>query len=1406
MYHMTGSLRMDKDRSHMTEEILNLTLEIIYLLTGEDCTVEKKSGVSPSSRPCVSGGLSRTQSPITVPPPHSLIHERNNDQRILELTNKIIQLLTGEVPIRCQDVTVYFSMEEWEYLEGHRGLYKDVMMENHQPLTSLDGSSNRDTPERCPHPLYSQDHTVETHNIAQDYQGDLIVTKVEDTIGEEETYVRGDQQCKEEEIPTDISINGSSNRNTPERCPRLYSQDCIEENPSIPQEYQGEELTDGKVEDIEGEEETYVRGDQQCKEEEIPTDISTDILMIMAEESCRLVPSQKGTMLLNVGGFLFSKNKQRGERCYWRCTERSSGKCSANAITRELANTRELLSHSEHNHPPRAEKTDIAIARSEIKERARNTLETPEQIIKHVTREMSSTSTNYLPNRDALRQVVKRVRREDIPAQPATLPNIQVSSNLTEISGDRLLGKDRKDSLDHLTVTRKMDTDRSHMTESILNITLEIIYLLTGEDYTVVKKKSGECVTPSSRPCVSGRRSRTQSPIMVTPPHSLIHERNIDQRILELTNKIIQLLTGEVPIRCQDVTEGHKGLSMDVMMENHQNLTSVDGSSNRDTPERCPHPLYSQDHTAETHNILQDQGCDLMDMKVEDTIGEEETYVRGDQQCKEEETPTDISTNGSSNRNTPERCPRLLYSQDCIDENPSIPQDHQGEELTDGKVEDINGEEETYVRGDQQCKEAEIPTDISTELHKDPTALIKEESVSCEGGNLTNICTPTDHTQSTSTHTKEESASCEGGNFPHTDIYTPTDHTQYTSTCTVLEMESSVTGVKSCNNFSYVSCQRKNVNDHSVDKSWSCSECGKCFTTKRNFHIHQRIHSGEKSYSCSECGKCFTKNWKLLRHQRCHTVSKKTLPHSCSECGKCFSFISRLVQHQRIHTGEKPYSCSECDKCFTSKSSLVEHQRIHTGEKPYSCSECGKCFSSKSSLVEHQRIHTGEKPYSCSECGKCFSFISRLVQHQRIHTGEKPYSCSECDKCFFSKSNLVEHQRIHTGEKPYSCSDCGKCFSSKSSLVEHQRIHTGDKPYSCSECGKCFYVKSYLVEHQIIHTGEKPYSCSVCGNCFSFKSNFVKHQRIHTGEKPYSCSVCGKCFHCKSYLVKHQRIHTGEKPYSCSMCGKCFHCKSFLVKHERIHTKEKSYSCSECGKCFNLKSNLVKHKKIHTGEKPYSCSECGKAFTEKHTLYVHHRLHTGEKPYSCSECGKCFNRESNLIDHQKIHTGEKPYSCSECGKSFNSKADCNKHQKVHTREKPFSCSECGKSFIRKSECKQHQRIHTGEKPYTCSECGKCFSCKSNLVTHQRIHTGEKPFSCSECGKSFIRKSECKQHQRIHTGEKPYSCSECGKCFSCKSNLVVHQRIHTGEKPYYCSECGKGFTHKVSSIEHQKSHK
>ncbi|XP_040292150.1 zinc finger protein 25-like isoform X2 [Bufo bufo] len=195
---VSDPLRMDKGRKKMSESIFRLSLEIIYLLTGEDYIVVKKT-----SREGVS--------PFEQPSSHSLIHERNNDKKILELTNRIIELLTGEVPVRCQDVTVYFSMEEWEYIKGHTDFYKDAMMQDHQSLISPDGTRDRNSPERYPSPMSYQDCLEGDLGYGQNRQDqDLTVIRVEVTAGDEETCVIIDQKQNQEKETVRIIPDDSS--------------------------------------------------------------------------------------------------------------------------------------------------------------------------------------------------------------------------------------------------------------------------------------------------------------------------------------------------------------------------------------------------------------------------------------------------------------------------------------------------------------------------------------------------------------------------------------------------------------------------------------------------------------------------------------------------------------------------------------------------------------------------------------------------------------------------------------------------------------------------------------------------------------------------------------------------------------------------------------------------------------------------------------------------------------------------------------------------------------------------------------------------------------------------------------------------------------------------------------------
>ncbi|XP_044153487.1 uncharacterized protein LOC122940791 [Bufo gargarizans] len=181
---------MDKDRDHVAKRILKLTLEIIYLLTGEEYGPVKKMGEYTSLK-----------SIMDLQFPSWALEEEQKDEKILDLTNKIIRLLTGKVPITYEDIMVSFTMEEWEYVEGHKDLYKDIIMQDPQsfsspvdivttaetdssvalksvlPCTSIDysdcpaiddGSMNTSISDGYESPSYSLDCTEEDFEISQD--------------------------------------------------------------------------------------------------------------------------------------------------------------------------------------------------------------------------------------------------------------------------------------------------------------------------------------------------------------------------------------------------------------------------------------------------------------------------------------------------------------------------------------------------------------------------------------------------------------------------------------------------------------------------------------------------------------------------------------------------------------------------------------------------------------------------------------------------------------------------------------------------------------------------------------------------------------------------------------------------------------------------------------------------------------------------------------------------------------------------------------------------------------------------------------------------------------------------------------------------------------------------------------
>ncbi|XP_077322587.1 uncharacterized protein LOC143956260 [Lithobates pipiens] len=593
-----------------------------------------------------------------------------------------------------------------------------------------------------------------------------------------------------------------------------------------------------------------------------------------------------------------------------------------------------------------------------------------------------------------------------------------------------------------------MDPNQRRMTDSVLNLTLEILYLLTGEDYTVVKKTTGQPVTPANQSRGSVGWSRSRSPVTAQSVLSPSHGENNDKKVLELANRIIHFLTGEV----WQYLLGHGDLAKGVVMENRSTDTSKETNDTATWEELGPisTPL---DHT-------------------------DNSFI----QIKNEPGSLDVNSDTSTH------CEHTQYAAAQI------------------KLETVSCEEghHTYTEIFSSGNSAEN----SSTFIKEEYTLSEEGDMAFFEPSYTELASiPDNPTETSNIQIIDHNA----GTHPDLENTFPLVETKTTCTpLTPVKSQIPVSDGGIC--FSNTSNVASPQEGHVRSKPFACSECSRCFSTQLSLFRHERIHTalGKKGGCSTEAGSefastdsaddpCYEKSPVWTRggqelgttngssqgsnHQtnfldnveqkslivdgggkKIRTSPKSTtsvsLDHhtgsfntlgpadpwkfkkaSCFECGEVFPFRPQMGLHQRDHLNKSQFSCSECGKCFTSNSHLIVHQRVHTGEKPFSCSACTKRFATKSTLVIHQRVHTREKPYSCTECRKCFPCNSQLVIHQRTHTGEKPYSCLECGKGFISNSDLLRHRRVHTGERPFKCIECAKCFSQKSHLREHHKTH-----------------------------------------------------------------------------------------------------------------------------------------------------------------------------------------------------------------------------------------------------------------------------------------------------------------------------------------------------------------------------
>ncbi|CAF4638241.1 unnamed protein product [Rotaria sp. Silwood1] len=348
-------------------------------------------------------------------------------------------------------------------------------------------------------------------------------------------------------------------------------------------------------------------------------------------------------------------------------------------------------------------------------------------------------------------------------------------------------------------------------------------------------------------------------------------------------------------------------------------------------------------------------------------------------------------------------------------------------------------------------------------------------------------------------------------------------------------------------------------------------------STKINRQTNSSIEDNDEVTKTTSCDKNKVDNH--IENSDSELETQNHHQYSCSQCGKSFTTLSGLKQHRHIHSSIKPFQCEVCLKSYTQFSNLCRHKRMHVEcRTKVKCRFCGEMFSNSTTLNKHRGIISSSSslhpsiflnkeqinnrfwnsnlplyllPYlprlTSTDLfinGRLSSFLfplslNTIEQETTINTNDdsipldlsvkKSPSCRERSSSSSSSSSslsceiISSHLLLSNDQQKQNTSLSNKKKDKQQLITPINHSNLFHSQHHHLSIDKSYYFNTQL-------SNKYKYICSYCGKDFPRSANLTRHLRTHTGEQPYGCKYCERSFSISSNLQRHIRnIHNRDR-------------------------------------------------------------------------------------------------------------------------------------------------------------------------------------------------------------------------------------------------------------------------------------